>query len=610
MLARVTRRLAEVAKKVGVSEATVSRVLNGKPGVSDATRAAVLTALDVLGYERPTQLRGERARLVGLVLPELQNPIFPAFAEVVGGALAQHGFTPVLCTRTAGGVSEADYVDMLLQQQVSGVVFAGGLYAQADAPHEHYHRLLERGLPAVLVNAAVDDLGFPRVSSDDAVAVGAGVRPPASRSATSGSAWCSARADHMPVAAQAGRVPGGAARPGRVADAASSTRMFSLEGGQAAATPADRATASPASSAPATCWRSARSGRSAGAGLSVPEDVSVVGYDDSALMNCTDPPLTTVRQPIEAMGRAAVDAAGQPDRRRRGRRRRAALRARAGGPRLHRRRLRAARRPDGDPRRRLTAPARRRRRGPFALTADAGPVADAVRCATTRCQVACESSDVASIELLRHPVTDILQWLCPSPRIFRATTVRNLHGAVRTRARSRHAAAIRLAVRQQHSCAMVPSRCPRPQSGGNSLMKARQLAILLAAGLALDVAACGDDATTATGGCRRRRRRPDAKVTITVGCQPPKTNEGERKHWDDDVAAFQKLHPNITIESKDAFPCNDPETSPAKLAGGQSRTSSTSTSPTSRRSSTAGQAADITAYVSDVANVDRTSSRT
>jgi DNA-binding LacI/PurR family transcriptional regulator len=42
------------------------------------------------------------------------------------------------------------------------------------------------------------------------------------------------------------------------------------------------------------------------AGLSVPGDVSVVGYDDSAFMNCTDPPLTTVRQPIEAMGKAAV----------------------------------------------------------------------------------------------------------------------------------------------------------------------------------------------------------------------------------------------------------------------------------------------------------------
>src|SRR6476661_1571532 len=149
-LAVVTRRLAEVASYVGVSEATVSRVLNGKPGISEATRAAVLTALDVLGYERPTKLRGERARLVGLVLPELANPIFPAFAEVVSGALAQQGFTPVLCTQTAGGITEADYVDLLLQQQVSGVVFAGGLYAQKDARHDHYARLTARKLPTVL----------------------------------------------------------------------------------------------------------------------------------------------------------------------------------------------------------------------------------------------------------------------------------------------------------------------------------------------------------------------------------------------------------------------------------------------------------------------------
>src|SRR6266480_5429816 len=157
----VTRRLAEVAKYVGVSEATVSRVLNGKPGISEATRTSVLTALDVLGYERPSKLRGERARLVGLVLPELQNPIFPAFADVVADTLARRGFTPVLCTRTAHGVSEADYVDMLLDQHVSGVIFAGGLYAQAAADHDHYHRLHERRVPAVLVNAAFEDLGFP-----------------------------------------------------------------------------------------------------------------------------------------------------------------------------------------------------------------------------------------------------------------------------------------------------------------------------------------------------------------------------------------------------------------------------------------------------------------
>src|ERR1700690_4098885 len=151
------RRLAEVAKKVGVSEATVSRVLNGKAGVSDSTRETVLTALDVLGYERPSKLRGQRARLIGLVVPELQNPIFPALAEVIGGALAQRGFTPVLSTRAGdgGGLSEADYVDMLLEQHASGVVFAGGHFAELAAPHDHYRLLRSRGVPVVLVNAVI-----------------------------------------------------------------------------------------------------------------------------------------------------------------------------------------------------------------------------------------------------------------------------------------------------------------------------------------------------------------------------------------------------------------------------------------------------------------------
>ena len=139
---RVAGKLADVAKQAGVSEATVSRVLNGKPGISDATRAAVLTALDVIGYERPTHLRVRRARMVGLIVPELQNPIFPALAEVVAGALAQRGFNAVLCTRT-GSMSEAEYVEMLLERQVSGMIFAGGQYAEADAPHEHYARLVE-----------------------------------------------------------------------------------------------------------------------------------------------------------------------------------------------------------------------------------------------------------------------------------------------------------------------------------------------------------------------------------------------------------------------------------------------------------------------------------
>ncbi|MEV6806614.1 LacI family DNA-binding transcriptional regulator [Streptomyces sp. NPDC051132] len=302
----MTRRLAQVAAKVGVSEATVSRVLNNKPGVSEATRQAVLTALDVLGYERPTQLRGERARLVGLVLPELQNPIFPAFAEAIGGALAQQGLTPVLCTQTKGGVSEADYVELLLQQQVSGVVFAGGLYAQANAPHEHYEILAERNIPVVLINAAIEDMGFPAVSCDDSVAV-----EQAWRHLTSlgheriGLAL--GPADHVPSQRKLATARAMAtAAGGELPDEHVVRAMFSLESGQAAtARLLDRGVTGIICASDPIALGAVRAARRRG--LRVPGDVSVVGYDDSAFMNCTEPPLTTVRQPIEAMGRAAVE---------------------------------------------------------------------------------------------------------------------------------------------------------------------------------------------------------------------------------------------------------------------------------------------------------------
>lgn len=307
----MVHRLREVAEKAGVSAATVSRVLNGRPGVSAATRTAVLTALDVLGYERPTKLRGKRTRLVGLVLPELGNPIFPALAEVVGGALAQLGFTPVLCASGPNGLSEADYVNMLLDQHASGVIFAGGNFAEADSSHAHYQLLRERAVPVVLVNASSGDLAFAQVSTDDAVAteqalthllnlghedVGMVLGPE----------------DHMPsrlrlaafeALTRRGRATGGPERVEHV--------PFSLEAGQAAGgrLVGQGVTGMICASDPLALG-AVRAVRRLG--LRVPGDVSIVGYDDSALMMCTDPPLTTIRQPIEPMGRAAVQLlAGQ-----------------------------------------------------------------------------------------------------------------------------------------------------------------------------------------------------------------------------------------------------------------------------------------------------------
>jgi DNA-binding LacI/PurR family transcriptional regulator len=184
---------------------------------------------------------------------------------------------------------------------VSGVIFAGGLYAQADAAHEHYQRLTHRRLPAVLLNAAVEHLGFPRVSCDDSVAVEQAV---AHLSALGHRriGLLLGPTDHLPsqrkLASYLGLLGGAEPLVGHA--------MFTLEAGHATAAGLLRSGATAIICASDVLALGAvRAVRRAG--LSVPGDVSVIGYDDSAFMSCMDPPLTTVRQPIEAMGRAVME---------------------------------------------------------------------------------------------------------------------------------------------------------------------------------------------------------------------------------------------------------------------------------------------------------------
>ena len=135
--------------------------------MSEATRQAVLTAIDVLGYDRPTRLKPKSALLVGLVMPELVNPIFPAFAQVIETALAAEGFTPVLCTQTPGGVHEDEYVQMLLDRGVSGIIFLSGQHADATSEPSRYQALRERGCRSCSSTARWHRVDAPFVSNDD-----------------------------------------------------------------------------------------------------------------------------------------------------------------------------------------------------------------------------------------------------------------------------------------------------------------------------------------------------------------------------------------------------------------------------------------------------------
>jgi DNA-binding LacI/PurR family transcriptional regulator len=300
-------RMADIAKQAQVSEATVSRVINDRPGVSHETRQAVLTALDVLGYERPERLRKRSAGLVGLVVPELDNPIFPAFCQVIESTLAQQGYTPVLCSQSPGGVTEDEYVEMLLDRQVSGIAFVSGLSADTTADHARYQRLLDRPLPIVLINGFADGIEAPFVSCDDRLAGDLAV---AHLVALGHQRIGMISGPNRFISTQR-KLEGYRAAMKRelgVTDPAFvSLTLFGVEGGEVAA---DRLLAQGVTGivcgSDLMALGAIRAARRRG--LRVPADVSVIGFDDSPLIAFTDPPLTTLRQPVPAMAVAAVNS--------------------------------------------------------------------------------------------------------------------------------------------------------------------------------------------------------------------------------------------------------------------------------------------------------------
>lgn len=304
----MTMRLADIAAQAGVSEATVSRVLNDKPGVAPGTRQAVLTALDVLGYERPAKLRQIHTGLIGLILPELSNPIFPAFAQVIESALVLSGYTAVLCTQTPGGVTEDDYTALLLERGVAGIIFVNGLHADSRSNAARYVHLTELGLPMVLINGYRPDIQAHFISNDDVAALDMAVAHLVSLGHRRiGLAIGQERfVPTMRKTEGYRRAMANYAGVSDVSDLVVNT-LYTVEGGQSAAQQLlERGCTAICCGSDIMAIGAIRGARNLG--LSVPEEVSVVGFDDTPMTAYLDPPLTTIRQPVREMALNAVSS--------------------------------------------------------------------------------------------------------------------------------------------------------------------------------------------------------------------------------------------------------------------------------------------------------------
>jgi alanine racemase len=200
---------------------------------------------------------------------------------------------------------------MLLDRQVSGIVFVSGLHADTTADPDRYRRLLARPLPIVLVNGYLPDLAAPFISCDDQIAGELAV----SHLIALGHrriGLISGPERYVPVQR---KLAGFRATMRRLLDTpdpdldelVALSPLFGVEGGAAAASRLlDRGVTGIVCGSDLMALGAIRAARHRG--LSVPGDISVVGYDDSPLIAFTDPPLTTVRQPVIAMAVAAVRA--------------------------------------------------------------------------------------------------------------------------------------------------------------------------------------------------------------------------------------------------------------------------------------------------------------
>jgi len=305
-------RLQDVSALAGVSEATVSRVMNAKDGVSDSTRDRVVRVLAELGYAPEALRRSPHAGVIGLIVPELDNPIFPKFVQTVEARLLSLGYLCVLCCATRVGANEDDYLESLIERRVAGVIVVSGRHADIRADHSIYDEITSRGIGLVTINGAMapDESGappVPSVSTDDHAATVTAYRH-LRESGHERIGLLIGPTCYTPVQRKlagfldASRADGvGGDLDDRVIET-----IFTLDGGFAGAQRLlDNGITGIVAASDMMALGAIRAVRERG--LSVPEDVSVVGFDDTELMRFTDPPLTTVHQPVTRIVDHAVD---------------------------------------------------------------------------------------------------------------------------------------------------------------------------------------------------------------------------------------------------------------------------------------------------------------
>lgn len=298
--------LEEVAALAGVGRGTVSRVINGSPRVSEQAKEAVARAVAELGYvpnQAARTLAGSRTDAVALVIPETEARVFsePYFLDLIRGVSAElaEADKQLLLTLVRTEAERQRFEHYLAAQRVDGVLLAS---VHGDDPLPD--RIARLGLPVVMNGRRSEAEPVAYVDSDNIGAGRAAVAHLVGRGRAR-IATISGPLDMYVARARLGGYRAGLAEAGIEPDESLvATADFTEEGGRLAMRELlARNPGLDAVFAASDVMAAGARGVLREAGRRIPEDVALVGVDDSAVARLMDPPLTSVRQPIEEMGR-------------------------------------------------------------------------------------------------------------------------------------------------------------------------------------------------------------------------------------------------------------------------------------------------------------------
>jgi DNA-binding LacI/PurR family transcriptional regulator len=301
----------DIGRHAGVSTATVSRALANTDGVSPEVADRVRESARQLGYRgnrAARALRRKQADAIGLVVSDVENPFFASIARAVEAVAATHGHAVLLCNTDESLDNERRYLDLMMGESVAGVIAVPSL--QEPGP---LLELRDSGIPTVIIDRRFEEPLFDTVLVDHR----GGAREVVDHVIGHGH-------DHIGAITTTTTDTGGRERLGGCRDAVEShagVRLTVLEGQASDIVGVDSTLAFAGRLAQQlielperpTAIFCANNLLSVGAvrglrhaGVRIPDDLALVGFDDAFFFDVLDPPLTVAAQPTEEIARRAA----------------------------------------------------------------------------------------------------------------------------------------------------------------------------------------------------------------------------------------------------------------------------------------------------------------